>query len=299
MITYLQALILGIVQGITELFPISSLGHSVLIADLFNWHNVLLGEVGAKTNYFLVFVVVIHVATALALFFYYRRQWYRIIKAFFGSFLSRTIDSPDAKLAWLLVVATIPAGLVGFLFQNVLRTQFAKPLSAIILIMVNGVLLLAGDRYINQHRTLKRQQSARVSTSVARTSDTLTLPRAGVIGVLQIFALVAGISRSGITMIGGIYSGLNHEDAARFSFLLATPIILATGIYQLPEIVGKGADHIHGQMLVGAVSAAIFAYLSVRFLDKYFQNKTLRPFGIYCISAGVLMLFLGLFRGYF
>jgi undecaprenyl-diphosphatase len=208
-------------------------------------------------------------------------------------------ETPDAKLAWLLIVATIPAGIIGFVFQNILRTQFAKPLSAIIFIMINGVLLLAGDRYINQHRQPRRRNHAQLSTTVTRTSDTLTLPRAVIIGVAQIFALIAGISRSGVTMIGGIYSGLNHEDAARFSFLLATPIILAAGVYQLPEVLGKGADGMHGQMLLGAACAAVGAYFAVRFLDRYFQNKTLRPFGIYCISIGALLLVIGLIRGHF
>jgi undecaprenyl-diphosphatase len=300
MITYLQALILGLLQGVSELFPISSLGHSVLVADLFNWQNVLKGEVGGKENYFLVFVIVLHVATALALLFYYRREWYRIIKAFVGSLRTRSINTPDAKLAWLLIAATLPAGIVGFVFQNVLRTQFAKPLSAIIFIMINGVLLLAGDHYIRTHRQPRRHTMQRqASVAAARTSDSLTLTRAMIIGVSQLFAFIAGISRTGITMLGGIYSGLSTEDTAHFSFLLATPIILAAGLYQLPEVFGQGAKPIRGEMLLGTVCAAIAAYFSVRFLDKYFQKKSLRPFGIYCISIGAFMLLLGLYRGHF
>jgi undecaprenyl-diphosphatase len=300
MITYVQALILGLVQGVTELFPISSLGHSVLIADLFNWKTVLSGESGANSgSTLLLFLIVLHVATALALIVFYRREWLRIVAGFFGSLKSRNLSHPDAKLAWLLIIATIPAGLIAFIFQNLLRTQFAKPLSAIIFIIINGLLLLSGDRYIRQHGNRRQRGRNALSDTASRTSDTLTLPRAALIGVAQIGALIAGISRSGITMIGGIYSGLNHEDSARFSFLLATPIILAAGIYKLPDVLSSKTASLHGQMLVGGLAAAIAAYFSVRYLDSYFRNKRLKPFGIYCISVGVFMLLLGVLRGHF
>jgi undecaprenyl-diphosphatase len=299
MITYVQALILGIVQGVTELFPISSLGHSVLIADAFSWHNILNSETGNKHNSFLLFLVVIHVATALALLFYYRQEWYRIIRGFIGSLKTRSLKDSDAKLAWLLIVATIPAGIVALVLQNLLRTQFAKPLSAIIFIMLNGCLLLWGDHLVAKQQAPRRRERARLNTSVARASDSLTLTRSVIIGTAQVGALFAGISRSGITMIGGMYSGLNHEDAARFSFLLATPIILAAGFYQLPDVIGSSTTSIHGQMLVGALCAAIGAYFSVRYLDKYFQNRTLRPFGLYCIGAGAFMIVLSIVRGHF
>lgn len=299
MITYFQALILGIVQGITELFPISSLGHSVLIANLFNWHNILSAETGKNKNFFLVFLVVIHVATALALLVFYRAQWWRIIKGFFSSLKSRSLNSADAKLAWLLIVATIPAALIAVIFQNLLRTQFAKPLSAIVFIIINGFILLAGDSYITNHQPARQRGRAALISTAARASEQITFGRAILIGVIQVGALVAGISRSGITMIGGIYSGLNREDAARFSFLLATPIILAGGIYELPSVFGHASDGIHGQMLLGALCAAVGAYFAVRFLDKYFQKRSLRPFGYYCIAIGLVMLLLGIIRGHF
>lgn len=297
MISYLQAIILGIFQGITELFPVSSLGHSVLISSLFGWNNLLTDETNSESN-FLLFLVVLHVATAIALIVFYRRQWLRIIKGFFGSLKTRDLQDPDAKLAWLLIAATIPACLVAFLFESTLRSQFAKPLSAIIFIMLNGLLLLSGDYYIEKHRSLAAgKRSPKVS--IKTTGSTLTLRRSAVIGVAQVGALFAGISRSGITMISGIYSGLNHEDAARFSFLLATPIILAAGIYKLPSVLSAKTDGMHGQMFVGGLLAAVAAYLSVRYLDKYFQNKRLRPFGLYCLGVGLFMLIVCLARGHF
>jgi undecaprenyl-diphosphatase len=296
MITYLQAVILGLFQGVTELFPVSSLGHSVLISYLFNWQNVLKGTID-KTSSFLLYVVVIHVATALALLFYYRSTWWRLIKAWLISIKNRKIDSKDAKLGWLLIVATIPAGLIGIVFQTILQKQFAKPLSAVVFILINGILLLYGDHYIKSRSHYKERQSSHHRES--QISDNLTLSRAAVIGVSQIAALLAGISRSGITMIGGVFSGLNRDEAAEFSFLLATPVILGAGLYKLPDVLSHKSAGIHGQMLVGAICAAIGAYYSVKYLDRYFKKSSFRPFGIYCIFIGVLVLSVGLVRGHF
>jgi undecaprenyl-diphosphatase len=294
MITYFQALILGLLQGLSELFPVSSLGHSVLFADLFGWHTILADESHSE-SFFLSYLVILHVATALALLLFYRRIWWRLIKAFFRSLQSRKLEDADSKLIWLLIVATIPAGLVGLAFEHLLRTQFAKPLSAIIFIIINGFILLAGDHYIATHPP-KRQLRRSTDDQVA---GKLTFGRAIIIGVAQIGALIAGISRSGITMVGGLYSGLEHEDAARFSFLLATPIILAAGLLKLPDFFGSLDAGVRGQILVGGVAAGISAYFAVRYLDKYFANRTLKPFAYYCIGLGVCMFLLGLVRGHF
>jgi undecaprenyl-diphosphatase len=298
MITYLQAIIMGLVQGLTELFPISSLGHSVLIAWIFNWHGILADEAKSE-SFFLSFLVILHVATALALLIFYRDTWVRIIRGFFKSVRLRKIDSPDGRLAWLLIVATIPAGLVGLAFQSFLRVQFAKPLSAIVFLFINGCILLVGDRY--QKKTVVKQRSAArtVHDSTQNMSRTLTIQRSIIIGIAQIGALIAGISRSGITMVSGLYSGLDNEDAARFAFLLATPIIFGAGIVELPDFFGKLDGGVRGQILVGGLAAGLAAYTAVRYLDKYFRDKTLRPFGIYCVSASGLLLILGLIRGGF
>jgi undecaprenyl-diphosphatase len=296
MITYLQAIILGLFQGVTELFPVSSLGHSVLISYLFNWNNALNGTVD-KGSSFLLFLVVIHVATALALLFYYRSTWYRIIKAWLISIRDRSLEHKDAKLAWLLIVATIPAAIIGLIFQSFLQGQFARPLSAIIFIILNGVMLLYGDYYIKNKG--KYSSSRRNRSNEQQISSNLTLKRSALIGVSQIGALFAGISRSGITMIGGVVSGLGRDEAAEFSFLLATPVILGAGLYKLPSVLSNKTAGMHGQMLVGAIFAAVGAYYSVRFLDHYFKKSSYRPFGIYCIVIGIGFLLLGIARGYF
>lgn len=311
-ISFLQAIILAIVQGVTELFPVSSLGHSVLVANLFGWDNVLKGQT-ANGSSFLAFLVALHVATAIALVIFYRTEWLRIVRGFIRSLpkLYNTRRLPlhdsDAKLAWLLIAATIPAGMAGLIFEHSLRTQFAKPLFAIVFITLNGVMLLKGDKYVRASQ-LKRPRRRRpaaeaealaVSQTNQMVSDHLTTGRAVAIGVAQIGALFAGISRSGITMIAGVRSGLNHQDAARFSFLLATPIILAAGIYKLPDLFTPAGIKILPQSLIGAVIAGVSAYFTVRYLDKYFQTKSLRSFGIYCVCAGVFMLLLGIWRGHF
>lgn len=307
MITYFQAIILAIVQGVTELFPVSSLGHSVLLAYLFGWHNLLKQETSDQAG-LLTILVVMHVATAIALLIFYRAEWVRIIRGFFRSLQTRKLGGDnDAKLAWLLVAATIPAGLVGLIFEHSLRSQFAKPFSAMIFITINGFILIKGDKVVRTSqakRPRKRRSDASVDElAVSKTakmiSDHLTFSRAMFIGVIQIGALFAGISRSGITMIAGLRTGLNHQDSARFSFLLATPIILAAGLYKLPDVVGKSGEAIRGQMLVAGVVAGVTAYLTVRYLDKYFRTRSLRPFGLYCIGVGVFILLLGIWRGSF
>jgi undecaprenyl-diphosphatase len=294
MITYFQAIVLGLLQGLTELFPISSLGHSVVIPWVLGWDTILKSQSNSE-SFFLSFLVALHVATATALFIFYRKTWWRIIKGFFSSVGKRKIDSPDARLAWLLIAATIPAALIGLIFEHSLRTQFAKPLSAIFFLFINGCILLLGDHYLKH----KEGDNYSLESTTRNISSKLTLTRAGFIGVAQIGALFAGISRSGITMVSGLYSGLNHEDAARFSFLLATPIIFGAGIYKLPDFFSNLDTGVRAQILVGAVAAGFAAYFSVRFLDKYFRDKTLRPFGLYCIGFSLAMLALGLFRGHF
>jgi undecaprenyl-diphosphatase len=296
MISYLQALILGFFQGVSELFPISSLGHSVLIAWLFNWHNIVANE-SRKESFFLSFLVILHVATALALLTFYRSTWVRIIQGFLRSLKTREIKDPDAHLAWLIIVASIPAGLAGLVFENKFRVLFAKPLAAIIFLMINGCILLVGD-YYQKNRPRKRHNYKSHSTS-EQVSDHMSFKQSALIGVAQIAALCAGISRSGITMVCGMFTGLSNEDAARFSFLLATPIILAAGLLKLPDFFGSLDAGSRPQIIVGGIAAAIGAYLSVRFLDKYFQNKGLRPFGIYCLAVGIVLLGVGALRGGF
>lgn len=309
--TYLQAIVLGVLQGVSELFPISSLGHTVILPALLGWNDLVAAQ-QAKESFFLAFLVGLHVATALALAFYYRETWIRIIGAVLGSLRTRSIDTPDARLGWLLVVATIPAGLFGVIFEHALRVIFATPLYAAVFLTLNGFMLLGGE-WLRRRRLTREAGAGAGSVRYAtgrggyvyptvrsgpvpgharsdRRLENLEFREAVAIGVAQIGALFAGISRSGITMVAGLARGLDHADAARFSFLLATPVILGAGVYKLPDLIGHNGDGVRGQVLVGSIAAAIAAYLSVRFLTRYFRTGTLLPFAIYSIIAGVLGL---------
>ena len=287
MLTYLQAVVLGVLQGVTELFPISSLGHSVIVPQLLGWTDVVAAQ-SASESYFLALLVGLHVATALALVVFYRETWVRIVRAVLDSLRTRRIATTDARLGWLLIVATIPAGLAGVLFEHVLRVLFAVPLAAAAFLFVNGLMLLGGEAV--RRRAAVRTVARRHGTNPTgdRRLDTLEFREAGLIGVAQVLALFAGISRSGITMVAGLARGLDHEDAARFSFLLATPIILAAGVYKLPDLLGPNGAGVQGQILVGSIAAALAAYASVRFLSRYFTTRTLLPFAAYCLIVGAL-----------
>jgi undecaprenyl-diphosphatase len=293
-LTYLQAIVLGVIQGFTELFPVSSLGHSVILPQLLGWTDVVAAQSAAE-SYFLAFLVGLHVATALALLVFYRSTWRRIGRGLVESARVRRISTPDQRLGWLLVVATIPAGLVGLLLEHSLRVVFARPLAAAVFLCINGLILLFGEWVRRRRLAREAAVDAEVATVVAtdapspaadRPLATLGFGEAGAIGVAQVFALLPGISRSAITMVAGLVRGLDHEDAARFSFLLATPIILAAGVYKLPDLLGPNGDGVRLQILVGSVAAAISAYISVRFLTRWFTTRTLTPFAIYCLVLG-------------
>lgn len=295
-ITYFQAIFMGLLQGISELFPVSSLGHSVIVPYLLGWHNIVQSQ-SQSESFFLSFLVALHVATALALLVFYRREWLKLIKAFFSSIKNRGITTQHEKLIWLLIISTIPAGLTGLILEHVLRTQFAKPLSAVVFLSINGVILLGGSSFAKKQAA--KRKDFNLDSTVDHTAKALSPTRAGIIGTAQTAALIAGISRSGITMVSGILSGLDYQDSARFSFLLATPIILGAGLYKLPDLSAPDAHGLLGPILAGAVVAGIAAYLSVKFLDKYFRDRTLKPFGVYCLSISALVLAVGLIRGHF
>jgi undecaprenyl-diphosphatase len=280
-LTYVQAIILGALQGVTELFPVSSLGHTVLLPGLLGWDNLVKAQ-SQTESFFLAFVVGLHVATAIALLIYFWRDWDRIIRGFFRSLRDRKMaDDADARLAWLIVLGTIPVGLFGLIFEHSLRTLFAKPEAAAVFLMINGLILLGGE-------WLRRRDDSHAATGKAprRALATLHPVEGVVVGSSQILALFAGISRSGVTMVAGLLRGLSHEDAARFSFLLATPVILLAGLYKIPDLMGSNGNGIRGQVVVGSIAAGIAAYLSVKFLLRYFETRTLTPFAIYCLVMG-------------
>ncbi len=303
MLSYTQAVVIGLLQGVTELFPVSSLGHSVLVPAWLggSWKRLVTEQSSGESPY-LAFIVGLHVATALALLVYFRSDWVRILRGLARSITSRRIDpaDTDARLGWLLVLGTIPVGLVGLVFEHSLRTLFAKPLAAAVFLTINGAVLLLGERLRSRPRPrLRERVGAGTGTGTGTDGDTMRQPRgeplaalsvvnAVGIGSFQIAALFAGISRSGVTMVGGLLRGLSHEDAARFSFLLATPVILAAGVYKLPDLFGPNGTGIRGQVLVGSIVAGLAAYASVRFLSRYFATRTLRPFAVYCLVAGAM-----------
>ena len=296
--TFFHAIVIGLVQGVTELFPISSLGHSVLLPAWLGWTDPAFANISGAHLHgespYLAFVVGLHVATALALLVYFWRDWVAIAKGFVATLGKRRIDTRDERLAWLLVAATIPAGLTGLLFEHTFRTVFADPTWAAFFLTLNGLMLFGGERLRRRDavRALAMahpDQSGAVDAP-ARQLDTLDFKEAGVVGVAQIGALFAGVSRSGITMVAGLLRGLDHEDAARFSFLLATPIILAAGVYKIPDLTGPLGNGIRGQVLAGSVAAALAASVSVRFLMKFFQTRTLTPFAVYCVAFGAASL---------
>jgi undecaprenyl-diphosphatase len=288
-ISYFQAIVLGALQGITELFPVSSLGHTVLFPTLFGW-NALVKAQSEKESFWVAFVVVLHVGSALGLLAYFWRDWVAIVRAFFSTLGKRRIDTPNERLAWLIIAATIPAGVIALALQHPLQTLTAKPKVAAVFLMVNGLVLFAAERF--RRRAEVRELAAREGAKPdgARELDTLEYREALVVGVAQSTALVAGISRDGVTMGAGLARGLDHSDAARFAFLLATPVILAAGLVKLPDLLGHQGDGIRGQALVACVAAAVTAVISVRFLVGYFKTRTLTPFAVYCLVFGLAMV---------
>jgi undecaprenyl-diphosphatase len=284
-LSYLQAVVLGLLQGVTELFPISSLGHSVILPSLLGWSDVVAAQ-SAPESYFLAFLVGLHVATALALLAFFWRTWLDIVRAVVRTVARRRIETSTERLGWLLIVASIPAALAGVLFEHAFRTLFAIPLAAALFLVVNG-LILAGAEVVRRRTEVRAVAVTHgLNAEGARRLETLEVREAVVIGVAQTLALLAGISRSGVTMAAGLVRGLDHEDAARFSFLLATPIILGAGLYKLPDLMGPNGQGMLGPILAGSVAAFVTAYLSVRFLTRFFTTRTLTPFAVYCIAVG-------------
>ena len=277
MISYFQAVVLGLLQGVSELFPVSSLGHSVILPRLVGWN------IHQNDPYFITFLVATHLATAIVLLGFFWRDWVRILRGLGRSLHDREIatDDTDARLAWLLIVGTIPAGILGLALEHKLRHAFASAQSSAIFLMLNGLLLYGAEllrRRAPVHET--GDPDARVARKVSWKGAT------GV-GTAQALALIPGFSRSGASMGGGLLLGLSNEDAARFAFLLATPIIGAAAALKLPELFGHQGDGIRGQALVASLCSAVTAYLAVRFLMRFFQTNRLTPFAVYCFLAGV------------
>ncbi|MGH3719719.1 MAG: undecaprenyl-diphosphate phosphatase [Pseudonocardiaceae bacterium] len=301
-LTYLEAIVVGAFQGVTELFPVSSLGHSVLVPALVGgrWAHDL--DVSAPESPYLAFIVGLHVATAAALLIFFRNDWIRIISGLISSLRHWRIQTSGERLAWLLIVGTIPVGISGLLLEHLFRTTLGRPIPAAAFLIANGVVLYLGEQ-------LRRRADTTVSSAVPATTPVdgpgsardveavadarlarMSLGRATLIGSAQILALLPGISRSGVTMVAGLTRGLSHADAARFSFLLATPVILAAGALKIPDLFGPLGAGIQGPIIVGSIVSFVSAYLAVRFLTRYFETRTLTPFAVYCVLFGTASL---------
>jgi undecaprenyl-diphosphatase len=287
-ISYFQAAVLGLLQGISELFPISSLGHTVLFPTLFGWHSLVKSQSRPESSW-LAFVVMLHVGSAIGLLVYFWRDWVQIAGAFVNTVAKRKISTPTERLSWLILIACIPAGVLGLALEHPLRVALAKPLAAAIFLVVNGLILLSAEHL---HR---RSVERRVAAEQAHKPDggrelaTLDFKEAGVIGLVQSGALIAGLSREGLCMTAGLARGLDYEDSARFAFLLATPIILAAGLFKFSDLTGPLGAGIRGASIVAAACAAVAAIFAIRFLLRWFKTRTLTPFAYYCIAFGTAM----------
>ena len=303
-----RVVLLALLQGIAELFPVSSLGHTVIIPGLLDWGDLL------RSDTFLPLVVTLHLGTAIALLTFFWRDWVKLLRGgaralIAGRFTPDVDPQGYGRQLALIVVGTVPAGLIGVLFQTKLEALFGAPILAAAFLCANGAVLFAAERLTRRQRRIQAAAvvSARGGVTLGATAlqggvreipngqdadddrslNDVSFAQAALIGAAQALALFPGISRSGVTMVAGLAIGLSHESAARFSFLLATPIILAAGLLEIPKLFGAGTQTL---LLagVGGLLAGIAAYLSVRFLMRYFETKSLDPFAYYCLVAGLL-----------
>jgi undecaprenyl-diphosphatase len=282
-ISYFQAVVLGLVQGVAEPFPVSSLGHGVILPRLAGWN------IHQNDKFFITFLVATHLATAIVLFVFFLKDWLRIFRGMGRSLRDRVIapEDHDARLGWLLVVGTIPVGIIGLLSEDALRKLFASPVSAAAFLVVNGVALLVFERLRARPPAEAEDLAGDVDTRIA---GQLSWRQAVFIGTAQAAGLLPGLSRSGFSMGGGLLAGLSNEDAARYGFLLATPIIGAAAALKLPELLGPTGNGVRGPALVASLAAAVTTFLAVKFLLRFFETNRLTPFGFYCIGAGAICL---------
>ncbi|MFX0578227.1 undecaprenyl-diphosphate phosphatase [Nocardia nepalensis] len=300
MLTYLQATVIGAVQGVTELFPISSLGHSVLVAAWIggDWTKLVAPNESGTAAPYLAFVVALHVATAVALLGYYWRDWCAIVTGFVTTLRTRRLDTVAQRLAWLIVIASLPVGILGPLLVHPLHALFAGPVDAAIFLTLNGVVLMVGEGLRRRNEPSLAEYGRRFALiKAANTSRQSDRPLAALgagdavgIGFVQAGALLTGFSRAGLTMVGGLWRGLEHTHAAKFAFLLATPAILGAGLVETPQLIGPTTEGIRGPVLVGAIVSGTSSWLAVRFLERHFQTRTLLPFAMYSLIAGLLSI---------
>jgi undecaprenyl-diphosphatase len=276
-VTTWQALFMGLLQGATELFPVSSLGHAVILPALLHW------SYRQSDPTFVPFLTLLHLGTAGALLILYREDWGRIVAGFVRAALRGRISGPEERLSMLLLVGTVPAGVAGLLLEAPLKKLFATPRAAAAFLVVNGLILLGGE--LLRRRSERSGLSREEQEMQFKEAEQISFRAAAFTGLAQALALLPGISRSGVTMTGGLLAGLRHQEAARFSFLLATPIIAAAGILEVPQLFQHSAPL--GLYAVSALLAGVAAYLSARFLLRYFRSGRMDPYGWYCAALGL------------
>jgi undecaprenyl-diphosphatase len=287
--TAFRAIILGLLQGVSELFPISSLGHTVIVPKLFGWDQIVAFQSKPESPW-LAFIVMLHVGSAVGLLIYFWRDWMAIIKAFFATLGKRRIETPIERLAWLIVAASIVTGIFGVALEHPARVATAKPLVASIFLVVNGFVLFAAQRLAQRAEVRRLARREGTKRDGGRVLESLEYREGAILGVAQSGGLIAGISRDGMVMAGGLARGLDNADAARISFLMATPIILAAGVYKLPDLTGHLGNGIRSYALLAAIVAAVTAVFTVHFLTRYFKRGNLNPFGMYCVLFGLAMV---------
>jgi len=283
-LTILQTLFLALLQGVTELFPISSLGHTVILPGLLGWGDLV------RDKHFLPLIVALHLGTSIALVIYFWRDWRNVLLTLVESVKKGEIQTgTESWVSWLIILGCIPAGLLGVFLENPLKELFASPLIAATFLTVNGVILFGGEmirrRRDTKNHLMLQQQGA------SRPLATLSWKEALLVGLAQSLALIPGVSRSGVTMVAGLGVRLNHEDAARYSFLLGTPLIGAAALLEVPQLFGQEASVLLS-VFTGMVVSGVAAFLSTRFLLSYFETGRLNPFAYYCWGAGLLSLIL-------
>jgi len=283
-VTLLQALFMGLLQGATELFPVSSLGHAVLVPSLLQW------SFKQSDSSFVPFLVLLHLGTATALLVLYRSQWVSIIRGFFTAAFRGSITSDSERLAMLLMTGTLPAAVLGVFLESHIKALFASPVAAAAFLVVNGGVMLGAEllrRRVERHASLGGRPRAEQEERFTEAAH-ISFVAAAIVGACQALAFVPGISRSGVTIAGGLMAGLRHTEAARFSFLLATPTILGAGLLEVPQLFAQSVPV--AEYVLAAVLSGIAAYASARFLLRYFKSGRLDPYGWYCIAAGLIAL---------
>jgi undecaprenyl-diphosphatase len=270
---------MGLLQGASELFPVSSLGHAVLVPSLLHW------SFKQSDPSFLPFLVLLHIGTATALLVLYRDQWVAIIRAFFVAAFRGQIRDDTERLAMLLLTGTIPAAVLGVLAENRIKALFASPYAAAAFLVLNGVLMLGFEQL---RRRRERGATREEQEEQFARAERISFRAALIVGACQALAFFPGISRSGVTIGGGLVAGLRHQEAARFSFLLAAPTILGAGVIEVPQLFSSGVPL--GEYAAAAVLSGAAAYASARFLLSYFRSGRLDPYGWYCIAAGLVSL---------